>query len=688
VRADAVGNANSYFGQLIGELQRRRVLRTAALYIVGAWLALQVADVVFPALGISEKALRFVLFGAVLGFPVALVFGWFYDIGTHGIRRTKAADVDASGGAQTLRRTDYVILTALGAVVVAILYNAIGSVVEAPRDRWEQDRDRPPMLAVLPFVATNAAGESESFAAGVHDDLLTQLSKIQSIRVISRTSVMGYKDTVRNVREIGKELGADTILEGGVQSAGNKIRINAQLIDARTDEHLWAQTYDRELTLANIFEVQAEIARAITSAMRATLTEKDEDDLTAIPTENLAAYRTYHQAIQLRGKHGRTEDVIAMLEEVTALDPMFTRAWAELVGSVSLLTFGKTEQEPERVRQAEEALEHIRSIAPESSDYIIAQAYYTYYTLRDYDRALQLILRAQEMVPSDAHLFGIASWIQRRQGDVDGQIESLRRALELDPQDRGRVEGLVHALMISHHYDEAQSVLESTDIEEYYLSYLSSMLRVKEHRDFDLWAQDVARLVTEFEGTDDFYSYDLWETSIATRNFKAAEKFLSQMPGHADDPNPYHQYGTKLRNSIYTFFFLRKQEELAIAASQLRSIIDGGRDPNGDFDRARAALDLALIEAVEGNYDEALRLVRHWRRLASDDLAELLRGRSQACSIFGIVGASKEAVECLRNAFEEPSFALPFIDPFYPHYDSIRDQPEFVELLAEIDGEM
>ena len=266
MRAAAVGNTDSYFGKIIGELQRRRVLRTAALYIVAAWLAMQVADVVFPALGISDRALRFVLFGAILGFPVALVFGWFYDIGTHGIRRTESADVDASGGAQALRRTDYLILTALGAVVVAILYNAIGGVVDAPRDRWEQDQDRPPMLAVLPFVATNPSGESESFAAGVHDDLLTQLSKIQSIRVISRTSVMGYKDTVRNIREIGAALGADTILEGGVQSAGNRIRINAQLIDARTDEHLWAQTYDRELTLANIFEVQSEIARAITSA--------------------------------------------------------------------------------------------------------------------------------------------------------------------------------------------------------------------------------------------------------------------------------------------------------------------------------------------------------------------------------------------------------------------------------------
>lgn len=646
---------------------------------------MQVADFVFPALGISELALRFVLFGAILGFPVALVFGWFYDISAQGIRRTEAVDADASGGAQALRRTDYVILTALGAVVIAILYNAIGGVVDAPRKEWVSDQVGPPMIAVLPFVATNPAGESESFAAGVHDDLLTQLSKIQSIRVISRTSVMGYKDTVRNIREIGKELGADTILEGGVQSAGNQIRINAQLIDARTDEHLWAETYDRELTLANIFEVQSEIAHAITSAMRATLTEKDEDDLAAIPTENMAAYRAYHQAIELRGKRGRMEDVIALLEEATTLDPMFTRAWTELVGGVSLLAFGKTEEESERVNQAEGALEHIRSIAPESSDYVIAQAYYTYYILRDYDRALQLIIRAQEMAPSNAQLFAIASYIQRRQGDFDGRIQSLRRAQELDPKDRRRVEGLVHALIISHYYDEAQSVLENAGIDEYYLSFLSSMMRVKDHRDFSLWAQEVEHLVSKYEGTDDFYSYDLWETSIATRNFMAAEKFLSQMPGSADDPNPYHQYGSKLRNSIATYYLLGKQEELALAASELRSVIDGGRNPDGSVGRAFAALDLALIEVVEGNNDEALRLVGHWRRLASDDLAELLAGHSQACSIIGLVGAGEEAVKCLRKAFAEPSYAMPFMDPFYPQYDSIRDRPEFIELIAEIE---
>ncbi len=688
MRANAVGNTDSYIGRLIGELQRRRVLRTAALYIVAAWLAMQIADVVFPALGISERALRFVLFGAIFGFPVALVFGWFYDIGAHGIRRTEAADVDASGGAQALRRTDYVILTILGAVVVAILYNAIGGVVEAPRDRWEQDQDRPPMLAVLPFVATNPSGESESFAAGVHDDLLTQLSKIQSIRVISRTSVMGYKDTVRNIREIGAALGADTILEGGVQSAGNRIRINAQLIDARTDEHLWAETYDRELTLANIFEVQSEIARAITSAMRATLTEKDATSLAAIPTENMAAYRAFHRAIELRNNHGRTEDVIAILEEVVALDPMFTRAWAELVGSLSLLTSFKPERLPERVKQAEEALEHIRSIGPESSDYVTAQAYYTYYTLKDYDRALQLIVRAQEMVPSDAQLLEVASWIQRRQGDFDGRLESLRRARALDPKDRGRVIALVQGLMQSHYYDEAQNVLENTEIDEYYLSYLVALLRVKEHRDFALWAQETERLVTEFEGTDDFYHYDLWETSFATRDYPAAEELLSQFRGSADDPDTFDPYTAKLLNSIFTYYFLGKQEELALAASQLRSLTDVRRDPDGDVHFTSAILDLALVEVVEGNTNEAMRLVRSWRRAASTDLPELTGRRSLSCAILGIAGATLETVECLRDALEEPSNVMPFIDPFYPYYDLIRDEPEFIELLAEIEEAM
>ncbi|MGI9235244.1 MAG: hypothetical protein ACR2RD_16550 [Woeseiaceae bacterium] len=678
------GNTDdSYFGRLIGELQRRRVLRTAALYIVGAWLAMQVADVVFPALGISELAMRFVLFGAILGFPVALVFGWFYDLSAQGIRRTEAADVDASRGPQVLRRTDYAILSALGIVVLAILYNAIGGVVEAPRDRWEQDQDGPPMLAVLPFVATNPAGESESFAAGIHDDLLTQLAKIHSIRVISRTSVMEYRDTVRNIREIGAALGADTILEGGVQSAGNRIRINAQLIDARTDEHLWAETYDRELTVANIFEVQSEIARAITSAMRATLSEDDAATLAAIPTENMAAYRAFHRALDLRDRHGRTEDVVEALQEVVALDPQFTRAWTELVGSLSLLTFNRQDDNRERLLQAETALEHIRSIAPGSVDYVFALAYYTYYTLQDYERALVLIRRAQEMMPSDARLIDVESWIQRRQGDYDGRINTLRRGRTLDPNDPRWTNMLARDLLLTHHYEDALREIYAARDENYRRAFYGALLQIREHRDLSLVAGKIEALQTKFDISDDYSS--LATAYVAGRDFQAAEGLLSLMPGDPGDPKTVQMYTAKLRHSVETYYFLDKQEELKLASSQMRSLIDSRRNSDGEFTNPYTILDLAMVEAVSGDTQEALKLVRHWERRAADDKAEFIFYGAQSCLVLGLAALAEEAVECLRVAFVEPSWAMPFIDPYLPYYDSIRDAPEFVELLSEIE---
>ena len=312
-------------------MRRRRIFRTAAFYIIGTWLVLQVADVVFPAIDIPERAIRYVLIAAMLGFPAVLVFSWFYDVGVHGIRRTGPVGPEEQGTAQPLRRSDYLILTALAGVVVAILYNAVGNVVETPSQVQESTRDGPPMLAVLPFVSASLGGDSEFFATGVHDDLLTQLAHLQSIRVISRTSVLEYKDTVRNIREIGKALGADAILEGGVQSAGNRIRINAQLIDARTDEHLWAETYDRELSPANIFEVQSDIAHAITAAMKATLTVGDTEQLTILPTENMAAYRAYRRAMDIAADPAAGFYTFAYrdaLEEAVALDPTFILAMA------------------------------------------------------------------------------------------------------------------------------------------------------------------------------------------------------------------------------------------------------------------------------------------------------------------------------------------------------------------------
>ena len=312
------------------------------------------------------------------------------------------------------------------------------------------------MVAVLPFISDGLSGDSDFFANGMHDDLLTQLAQLQSVRVISRTSVSEYRDSEMNIREIGRQLGADAILEGGVQQIGDQIRINVQLIDAQTDAHLWAEQYDRELTPTNIFDIQSEIARSIASAMHFTLTPRDAVRLEVIPTENMAAYRAYHEAMEIR----ETDTIaapayVAALERAVALDPDFVRAWAELAGSLSYDNF--VQRDPASLARLETILERVRGLAPQSSEYLMAQSYYLYYILKANDRALELLRQAQELRPSDPQLLELQSWIQRRQGDIDGMIETIWQARTLDPRNAYWPTRLAVNLMLAHRYDEAMS---------------------------------------------------------------------------------------------------------------------------------------------------------------------------------------------------------------------------------------
>ena len=670
--------------RLFSELRRRRLFRTAALYIVGTWLVLQVADVVLPAMDIPEQAIRYLLVAALLGFPVVLVFSWFYDVGLQGIRRTGPAGAEESAAVQPLRRSDYLILTAFAGVAAVILYGAVGSVIESPREIRETPREGPPMVAVLPFVSKSLKGDSEFFANGVHDDLLTQLAQLQSIRVISRTSVLEYRDTVRNIREIGKELGADAILEGSVQSAGGKIRINAQLIDARTDEHLWAQTYDRDLSPANIFEVQTEIARAITSALRATLTVQEATQVTVIPTENMAAYRAYHRALEIRDSKGYPEWIPLFrqaLEEAVALDPSFTRAWAELAGILSFESFGQ--EDPEVIQRAEQILDQIRTLAPKSADYLIAQAYYTYYVLKNYDRAHQLISQAQDMMPSDARLVELKSLIQRRQGDFEGMVESLRLARTLDPRNPRWTDGLVHNLVVSHRYDDARMEIENSSFQIYKVSYWDSVLLFREHRDLGRWADGLVALQMDFE--DEADPVDLWSARIANRDYAAAEESLSAFQGPDETgTNKLGVLSNKEWSQIVTYWFMQPSDRLPEVLAQARSNFDESRNAGVDFDFFGVILDMALVAAAEGNTEEAKRLIRRWRRKITKDLAELAKFRHISCRVLGMAGATAATVDCIRDGLKEPSYVMPFMEPYLPYYDSMRDEPKFVELLADL----
>jgi TolB-like protein len=521
------------------------------------------------------------------------------------------------------------------------------------------------MLAVLPFIATSLDGDSEFFAAGMHDDLLTQLAQLQSIRVISRTSVMEYKDKTHNIREIGEALGADAILEGRVQSAGGQIRINAQLIDAKTDAHLWAHTYDRAVSANSIFDLQTDIARAITQALHATLTADESDQLAYMPTQNMAAYRAYRKALEVRDTPG-TYDVEAFtsaLEEAVALDPDFTRAQAELVGSYSFRSFNRNR--PEFISKAEQALEQIRKISPKSADFLIAQAFYTYYVLKDFEQALLLINQAQEMAPSDVRLIELKSWIQRRSRDMEGKLASERLMRSLDPRNRKWIDLIVTDLIAMHRYDEARHEIRESPLRSYMLSKWDVILDQEANPDTKRWVEVLQRLQKEYDLEN---TADLWDALIADRDYNSARSLL-QAEGQNWHDNTEYVISIVQRHVLLTASLMQDYETV-------HSLISDIENQEGEL----TSLDKALLAAVTGQPEQARLQAARWRRDIERDFAGLVLLGHEACRILGIAGLAAEAVTCLREGMEEPRLVLPFIEPGLPFYDAIRNTPEFINL--------
>jgi TolB-like protein/Flp pilus assembly protein TadD len=335
------------------ELRRRNVFRIAAVYIVGGWLLLQVADVLFDAMTVPEWAMRLVLALLVLGFVPALVFAWVFELTPEGIKREKDIVPDESITHQTGRRLDRLILVVLAAAVVALLVDRSFNMRDSdapPGSEVASSRPGGPTqdvlskqsalsIAVLPFANRSADAADEFFVEGIHDDILTQLAKIGALRVISRTSVMQYKDTIKTLGQVGRELGVGNVVEGAVQRAGDRVRVTVQLIDTGTDEHIWAENYDRELTAANIFAIQSEVAGTIARALEASLTPGEQRQLARRGTENLAAYELYMQGRYLFHRRSQTNlfPAVEKFQAAVAADPDFAAAWAGLASALVVI---------------------------------------------------------------------------------------------------------------------------------------------------------------------------------------------------------------------------------------------------------------------------------------------------------------------------------------------------------------
>ena len=678
---------------LLAELKRRNVLRVAAAYIAVSWLLIQVIETLFPVFGVGDAAIRAVVIVLALGFIPAVAFAWAFELTPEGLVRDGEVDRTSVSVKAAGRRLDRIALIAL---VLAVGYFAVDkfvfdpardeAIAEAVREEVraeavQEDRTSGrPVLAVLPFTAVTDTKDSEFFAAGVHDDLLTKLAQLPSMLVISRTSVMEYRNVQRNMRQIGEALGADALLEGGVQSAGNRIRINAQLIDAKTDEHLWAETYDRELTATSIFDVQDDIARAIADALHVTLTEPDQS--ISIPTTNMAAYRAFHKAVEIRNADAggiHSDEYRELLERAIELDPTFTRPMADLAGMHALHAFGF--EDPELIAEVESLLERIQAVAPQSVDYVIAQTYYTYYIVKDYDLAHQFASRAIAMMPSDMYLLDIRSWIERRQGDYEAMLQTRYFARQLEPTNPRWTDVIIYTLFLLHRYDEALAEAAAFDEGSSWVSRFKAQMRVREHGDLGQFVDEVKRLPFNDlpEARKPIY---LWNTLIAGRDYESAAELLPLM----DDESLSHA-GVTDRNlhSIITYRFLGQDDKVREFAAEIeREIYEAAEEYDVDPLEHLPVLTLALLAALEGDTSETERLVRLYYEGPGTDWAGRSGQRDSACQTLALGGAAEAAVKCIRDGLEEPSVIVPFFEPLLPYYDGIRNTPEFTALVDEL----
>ena len=274
----------------LAELRRRNVIRVAIAYGIVGWVLTEIASVVFDAFAFPPWAIQLFITFVALGFPLVLVFAWAYELTPEGLKKEQEVDRSQSITGRTGRKLDFSIIGLLVlALSVSVFLNIRGG--DQPSD--DESINGRHSIAVLPFTSRSNDPDNVLFTDGIHDDLLTTLAKIGSMKVISRTSVMEYRDTTKNLKEIGAELGVANVMEGAVQRFGNNVRINVQLIDANTDEHLWAETYDRELTTKNLFAIQSEISNEIATALKTTLTPEEQTRISAVRTENLEAYNLY-----------------------------------------------------------------------------------------------------------------------------------------------------------------------------------------------------------------------------------------------------------------------------------------------------------------------------------------------------------------------------------------------------------
>src|SRR2546421_988722 len=656
------------------EVKRRKVYRVAAAYIIAAGGIIQLASATFPAWELPNWSLRLVILLLLVGFPIALILAWAFDITSQGIRATP--DTPAP---RTRRRRNIIMLIATGVVISA----ATGFFLLPRVAAHKVDKS----IAVLPFENLSDEKENAYFADGVQDDVLTNLSKISDLRVISRTSVMQYRGRPTNLREIGKALGVSNILEGSVRRSGNRVRVNVQLIDANTDEHVWANDYDRDVT--DVFAIQSDLAREIANALQAKLSPAEKSQMTRKPTENPEAYLAFVQAHDLSCSYedpAKLKQSEQLYQRAVDLDPNFALALARYsqLESWMLRTHEGTSEHREKARSlAVRALQ----LQPDLSEAHLALGFSYYYGDNNYDAALREFEIAQRDLPNESEVYLAIGAIQRRQGKWAESTANMEKAVSLNPKDTWPLQNLAFNYQMLRDFGKANQTIDralSLNPTGFALWEIKSKLAIFEKGDFSV-AEKGFELLNSASLTDD----QRLKTAEARANvlllerkyqegLEAAEKLpdneIAAFPGHSWSKYYYIGFARKAlgdETGAREAFLKAK----SIVEDQLKRTPD-----NADvhIQRAKVLAYLGERESALGEVQRATEIVPEGKDAFGGP--EIMTGVAE---VYATLGDKDRAIEILDGLLNRPSSVTAQLLKVNPIWDPLRSDPRFQDLIGK-----
>jgi TolB-like protein len=677
------------------ELKNRRVFRVALGYAIVASGVVQVIGTVLPIFHVQDWVQQLFVVLVALGFPVALMFAWAFDLTSSGIIRTP----NRPGELSAINRRRVYVLAAFGLL--------IGGAAVAGYWLWHPWRNAQKesgatittasapaipekSIAVLPFANLSDEKQNAFFTDGVQDEILNDLAKIADLKVISRTSVMQYKSgAARNMREIGQQLGVAHVLEGSVQRAGNRVRVTAQLIDARNDTHIWGEQYDRDL--ADVFLIQSEIAQAIVGQLRAKLSSQEKADIETRPTLDLAAYDLYLQAKNIVNSYLDAEDTrgallqaLRLLDEATARDPNFALAYCYAARAHDLLYFLDLDPTPARRLLAQTAVEAALKLSPDSAEAHLAMADYLFRCHRDYNAAQKELAVARSGLPNSIPFLFLSAYIDRRQGRWTEAEADIGKAVKLDPRNPNAVNLLTDTYVLTRRFPEAirtydRAIAAGLQVPIIFVRKAAIEFAATGNATVLRAALAAAPPDLDVGGGETPMRILL---ALIGRDYDGAAKALAASP--RDD----------FQEVDFSFYYPRAWYEAVIARAQgdrtraqtafakTRIILEARLNQKPDDPRTLAVL--AQVDAGLGKKEEALREASRAVELMpmtrdAYDAPLVLQGLAQ---VYTWTGEKDLAMQTLQNLLKVPGYLTYGYLRVDPAWDPLHGEPRFEALVA------